>query len=117
MERCLDDPFVLEPEQHAENRQELVKIEEEIANLVSFIGSGKAVGTTVKYVNDRIAALSKRQAQIREEELANAKGRKIRLKNIDFAELDLEHKKEVAGAYLQKVLVCDQKSVEIIWNI
>lgn len=117
MERCLDDPFVLEPEQHAENRQELVKIEEEIENLVSFIGSGKAVGTTVKYVNDRIAELSKRQAQIREEELANAKGRKIRLKNIDFAELDIEHKKEVAGAYLQKVLVCDPKSVEIIWNI
>lgn len=117
MTRCMEDPFVLEPEQHVENRQELVKIEEEIENLVSFIGSGKAVGTTVKYVNDRIAELSKRQAQIREEELANAKGKKIRLKNIDFADLDIEHKKEVAGAYLKKVLVCDQKSVEIVWNI
>ncbi|MCM1104861.1 MAG: recombinase family protein [Clostridium sp.] len=117
MERCLDDPFVMEPEQHVENRQELVKIEEEIENLVSFIGSGKAVGTTVKYINDRLAELSVKQAKIREEELNAKKGKKIRLQNIDFVALDLEHKKEVAGAYLQKVLVCDQKSVEIVWNI
>lgn len=117
MQRCLDDPFVLEPVQHTEKRQELAKIEEEIENLVSFIGSGKAVGTTVKYVNDRIAELSKRLTQIREDELAGTKGKKIKLQNIDFERLDLEHKKEVAAAYLQKVLVCDQKSIELIWNI
>ena len=68
-------------------------------------------------MNDRITELSERQAQIRAEEVAAVKGKKIRLQNIEFETLDLTHKKEVAGAYLQKVLVCDQKSIEIVWNI
>lgn len=117
MKRCMEDPFVLEPDQQTEYKQELVRIEEEIENLINFIASGNAVGAAVKHVNDRITELSERQTQIRAEELAAVKGKKIRLQNIEFEALDLTHKKEVAGAYLQKVLVCDQKSIEIVWNI
>ncbi len=117
MKRCMEDPFVLEPDQQTEYKQEFVRIEEELDNLINFIASGNAVGAAVKHVNDRITQLSERQAQIRAEEVAAVKGKKIRLQNIEFETLDLTHKKEVAGAYLQKVLVCDQKSIEIVWNI
>lgn len=118
MDRCADEPYIVEHGQDTANRQQMVKTEEEIENLISFISSGQAVGPAAKMVNDRLATLSEKLAKLREEELGKTtRGKRIKLQKIDFTKLDLEHQKEVAAVYLQKVLIYDNKSIEIVWNI
>lgn len=118
IEKCGDEPFEEQTDENQKEKIELTKIEEKISNLIEFVASGLATGEAAALVNQELARLSERQAQIREAQIVQkTRLKKVQTERMEFEKLTLEQKKLVAGAYLQKVLVYEAENIEIIWNI
>lgn len=118
IEKCVDEPFEEVSEENQQDKIELAKIEERIENLMNFIADGQVTGAAVKLVNEELSKLYERQAQIREAQITQkTRRRRVLTERLEFDKLTLEQKKLVASGYLEKVLVYEEESVEIIWNI
>lgn len=93
---------------------ELVKIDEEIQNLMSIFKREIASDATISFINNEIDKLYKKQMELME--LQEPVTGFVQYEKVDFETLSLEDKKKVAYTYIKKVLVYSD-SIAIEWKI
>lgn len=120
LDSCKNEPItnsILQPEEISA-QIELVKIEEEIQNLMKVLSSSAVNELTIQYVNKELENLKKKEEKL----LLMVQGvtqrlqRKYVPETIVFGDLDFEQQKVVANSYIDKVYIY-KVSIEIKWKI
>ncbi len=117
LDHCEDKPIEVEVKGlSAEEKIELIKMEEQISNLMEIIVSGKVSEFTLRYIDDEIRKIESRRNELAHHIKEQSSKRHITYDHIDFRTLSFEERKIVAVTYIKEVLITGE-DVEIIWSV
>ena len=114
--KCKEEPIYKKNQQLANSTKiELQGIEAKIENLIGCIAAGNAEAETISYINKEIKRLNEKKKSLNNRVLTQ--NQIIRVERIDFNKLSLEEKKMVARTYIEKVIVNEHRTLEIVFKI
>ncbi len=91
-------------------------MEEQIANLMKIIVSGKVSEYTLRYIDNEIRKIESRRNELADHIKEQASKRHITYERIDFRTLSFEERKIVAATYIKEILITGG-DVEIVWSV
>ena len=116
LDRCKAEPLYKKDIQKENDvKIELLNIEKKIENLVSCIASGNADADTITYINKEIKKLNEQKKGAEKRFVASSI--EINVEKMDFCKLLFEEKKLVARTFIEKVIVNENRTLEIVFKI
>ena len=116
LERCKLEPlYKKDARKENDTKIEILEIEKKIENLIGCIASGNADTDTIKYINKEIKILNERKKEV--ENRFSTSSRAIDVERLEFRKLLFGEKKLVARTFIKKVVVNENRTLEIVFKI